>query len=79
MAVYTYIAAGVGAAAGPVQGTILADSPRQARDQLRAQGLRIRELVEQEPGRRGRLSRYLTGRQRAHVTSLLQEMSTHWR
>lgn len=75
MAVYAYIATSAGAA--PIRGTITADSPRQARDQLRAQGLSIRDVVQQKPGRRqGLLARDLTGRQSSKVTGLFQEMST---
>ena len=78
MAVYAYTAIGQGAArATPLRGTIAADSPRQARDQLRAQGLSVHDVAEQKPGRRrGRLARYLTGRQVGRVTGLLQEMAT---
>jgi len=75
MAVYVYIASGSDTAT--VRGTLTADSPRQARDQLRAQGLAIREIVEQTPGaREGRLARYLASRQAVKVTGLLQEMAT---
>lgn len=78
MAVYVYTASGNGdGRAGLVRGTIAADSPRQARDQLRAQGLAIRDIAEKQPGRReGRWSRYVTGRQTAKVTGFLQELST---
>jgi len=78
MAVYAYIAAGGnGRAASPIRGTIAADSPRQARDQLRAQGLSVREVVEQKAGAgKSATARYLVGRQRPHVTGLLQEMAT---
>ncbi len=77
MAVYAYTAAGVNANAGAIRGTVNADSPRQARDQLRAQGLTVREVVEQQPARSaGYLDRYLTARQGGKVTSLLQEMAT---
>jgi len=76
MAVYSYIAVGDMDAA-QVRGTITADSPRQARDQLRAQGLRIRDVVEQQAGRQAsHWSRYLLKRQSGQVTGLLQEMST---
>ena len=80
MAVYAYIASQAGASASgtaPIRGTIAADSPRSARDQLRAQGLSIRELNEQKAGKgQGLLSRYLTARQGSKVTGLLQEMTT---
>lgn len=84
MAVYAYIAlpattagpsAGPGAA--PIRGTIAADSPRQARDQLRAQGLSIRDLSEQRAGKApGVFSRYLVKRQSSKVAGLFQEMTT---
>ena len=77
MAVYEYTATGVGRGRTPLRGTITADSARQARDQLRAQGLSIRDVVEQKPGKqRDRLSRYLISRQASHVTGLLQELAT---
>ena len=77
MAVYAYIAAAGGRGAAPVRGTITADSPRQARDQLRARGLSIREVTEQFPVRgKGAFGRYLAGRQAGKVTGFLQEMAT---
>ena len=79
MALYSYIASG-GADAGtvPVRGTITADSPRQARDQLRTRGLVIREITPQEPHamRKSRMDRYLSRRQVGNVTGLLQELLT---
>lgn len=77
MAVYAYIASDGASRSAAVRGTITADSPRQARDQLRARGLSIREVTEQKPGgKQAGLSRYLIGRQRGKVTGLLQEIST---
>ena len=76
MAVYAYIASS-GSGSAPIRGTIAADSPRQARDRLRAQGLSIRELDEQRAARAGSaLSRYLARRQSAKVAGLFQEMTT---
>lgn len=76
MAVYAYIAS-PGAGSDPVRGTIAADSPRQARDQLRAQGLSIRELSEQRAkASAGLLNSYLTRRQSSKVLGLLQEITT---
>ncbi|MEX2672289.1 MAG: type II secretion system F family protein [Phycisphaeraceae bacterium] len=74
MPVYAYMAK---KQAAVVRGTITADTPRQARDDLRARGLAIRDLVRQDPraDRRG-LSRYLLRRHSAKVTGLLQEIST---
>lgn len=78
MPVYAYTATGrAGHTALPTRGTITADSPRQARDQLRSRGLSIREINEQQAGRgESRLSRYLSGRQAGKVTGFLQELST---
>ncbi len=77
MAVYVYIAMASSGGRAPVRGAITADSPRQARDQLRAQGLSVRDIAEQAPARAdGPLARYLTRRQGGKVTGLLQEMST---
>ena len=76
MAVYAYIASREGARQMLVRGTISADSPRRARDELRAQGLAITELVERAPTRQSRLSSYLARRQSGQVTGLLQEMAT---
>jgi type II secretory pathway component PulF len=44
MAVFTYSA--VDAAASPMTGTVVADTPRQARDALRARGLTIQSVAE---------------------------------
>ncbi len=76
MPVYTYTASTAGQSACPLRGTIVADSPRQARDQLRAQGLSIRDVAEQTATRASWRERYLVGRQVAKVTGLLQEMAT---
>jgi type II secretory pathway component PulF len=78
MAVYVYTARGNGEARdAPLRGTVTADSPRQARDQLRAQGLAVYDISERRPDRReGLLTRYLVGRQAGKVTGLLQEMAT---
>jgi type II secretory pathway component PulF len=76
MAVYQYIAV-AGGGSSPIRGIVTADSPRQARDQLRAQGLTIRDVVEQKPGRsQSIVGRYLISRQAGNVTGLLQEMAT---
>ena len=78
MAVYAYTAT-INDASGsvPTRGTIAADSPRQARDQLRAQGLTIRDVVEQKPGRgKSLVESYLLSRQKGKVSGLLQEMAT---
>lgn len=73
MAVYVYIVAG----SVTNRGTITADSPRGARDQLRARGLVVDDLVEQTASRRDSwFARYQARRQTANITGLLQEMST---
>ena len=78
MAVYAYIATGEGAGpAGTVRGTITADSPRQARDQLRQRGLAVRDVTEQLAGvQSGWRAKYLARRAGGNATGLLQEMST---
>jgi type II secretory pathway component PulF len=78
MAVYAYIAnPSHEGRAPPVRGTIVADSPREARDRLRARGFSIRDLAEQAPDRRQDWwARYRAGRQASKVTELLQEMAT---
>jgi type II secretory pathway component PulF len=52
MAVFTYT--GLDSSASVVRGTIAADTPRQARDQLRGQGVRVRKLSEASASRRHR-------------------------
>lgn len=44
MAVYSYI--GVDRESAVVRGTVAADTPRQARDQLRGQGVKVRKLTQ---------------------------------
>ena len=46
MAVFSYV--GIDQNRSQVRGTIAADTPRQARDQLRAQGLSVRKLSERQ-------------------------------
>ena len=76
MAVFGYTAKAPGRIA-PLRGTVTADTARQARDQLRAQGLSVRDVREQPPGAGdGWWSRYLARRQASSVTGLLQEMAT---
>lgn len=77
MAVYQYTARDAAAGAGAMRGTITADSPRQARDQLRSRGLAVQEVVEQKPqSARTFAERYLVGRQAGKVTGFLQELAT---
>ncbi|WP_428387993.1 type II secretion system F family protein [Mucisphaera sp.] len=80
MAVYTYTA--IPDAPGqpqtnPVRGTIIADSPRQARDQLRASGLSIRDISEQKTASgQSIFAAYLARRQTTRVTGFFQELAT---
>lgn len=77
MAVYQYVASAGDRASALLRGTITADSPRQARDRLRQQGLNVRDLAEQSPhARSAGLGRYLAARQRGRLTEFLQEMAT---
>ncbi|MFO8014772.1 MAG: type II secretion system F family protein [Phycisphaerae bacterium] len=78
MAVYVYTARDNGEARdAPLSGTVTADSPRQARDHLRAQGLAVYDVTERRPDQReGRFAGYLVRRQVGKVTGLLQEMAT---
>lgn len=77
MAVFAYNACTQNGDGTLLRGTIAADSPRSARDLLRAQGLVIRDIAEQSSRpRRAGLSGYLMARQAGKVTSLLQEMAT---
>ena len=85
MAVFVYTAhptadaspAESGVLGGLVRGSIHADSARQARDQLRARGLAVRELALSKP-RSGEKwwTQYLSRRHRSEVTGMLQELST---
>ena len=78
MAVYVYTAIdALAGQAAPVRGTITADSPREARDQLRERGLTIQDIRQQTASKRqSRLQHYLARRQASRVTGFLQEMST---
>jgi len=60
------------------RGTIIADSPLQAREQLRAQGMRVRDLKEVRARGAQGLAKGLTWRRRPdiEVTGLVQELST---
>lgn len=61
----------------PVAGTISADTPRQARDQLRARGLRASDMVPQDLPQRSLLGALsLPGRSRAKVTTMIRELAT---
>ena len=68
MSVYQYTAA------GSIHGTITADSPRQARQQLRSQGIAVEGLVEQTGRAKGRLARRTSSS--AKLTSAIRELAT---
>ncbi len=74
MAVFTY--KGTGAANAVVRGTIAASTPREARDQLRAQGISVRKLVERK-GSEGALTlaRFRTRRARQQWTGAVHELA----
>ncbi len=75
MAIFAYKATDRTAAL--IRGTIVADSPRQARDLLRSQGLDIQQVDRQvERAGRPRALRGITGRYAARVVSLIRELST---
>ena len=71
MAVYTYQAL---AGASAVSGTISADTPRQARELLRDQGLIVREVSDHRPPRATVLRRPHVGR--PQTTTLVRELAT---
>ncbi len=77
MAVYAYKAMNA-ASSTPVAGTVTADTPRQARDQLRAQGLAVLQIAAQKTSLRFSKLPALRLRKRntAAVTSFLRELST---
>lgn len=75
MAVFTY--QGVDRAARPTRGTIAADSPREARDQLRSQGLLVESLAAQQSLTRPTLG-FLRrpGRHAAQLALAIRDLST---
>jgi type II secretory pathway component PulF len=79
MAVYTYQASN-GASDRIIDGTIAADTPRQARDELRDRGLVVRDLSEVRAATGAITSRKRRPRvrrsQRAQLTTFFQELST---
>ena len=77
MAVFAYSACAADGDGTLLHGTIAADSPRQARDHLREQGLLIQDMAQQTGTPKQRfLGRYLVRRQASKVTGFLQELST---
>ncbi|MEM9587057.1 MAG: type II secretion system F family protein [Planctomycetota bacterium] len=74
MAVYSYT--GIDEQAAQVRGTIAADTPRQARDQLRTQGLRVKRLIPCETAEGQRAWRWVTVRAgRGQWATAVHEMS----
>ncbi|MEM6756921.1 MAG: type II secretion system F family protein, partial [Planctomycetota bacterium] len=75
MAVFTYTASD--AAAREVAGSMVADTPRQARDRLRAQQLSVHRLARQDTPRRAGWRRWLErSPNRRDVTACLRELAT---
>lgn len=74
MAVYAYRA--IDARYVPVTGTIAADTPRQARDLLRAQGLLVEQVDSQRPARTSAGSAWRARRSAGKVNALVRELAT---
>src|SRR3954452_23073678 len=75
MAVFAYKA--VAGDASAVSGLIVADTPRDARDTLRARGLTVEEVAPRAAGGKGAWSWRGGGRgDAARVTSFIRELST---
>ncbi|MEQ1905314.1 MAG: type II secretion system F family protein [Pirellulaceae bacterium] len=78
MAVYSYKALDANQTA--VSGVIAGDSPRQARDQLRGQGLTVREIREEVPQTRNEFNRFFAfgwpQNYQAKVAAMAGELST---
>jgi type II secretory pathway component PulF len=64
-------------AANDVRGTIMADSPREARDKLRAQGLVVETVVPQaDAAKRQFRLRARPGRHAAKLSSAIRDLAT---
>jgi general secretion pathway protein F len=74
MAIFAYRAANSQSVA--VNGTIAADTPRQARDLLRERGLTITEVALSEERRRGRRRQRPARRTQAEMVSFVRELAT---
>src|SRR5262245_43578527 len=75
MAVFTFKATGVNS--NELNGTIAADTPRQARDLLRQRGLVIRDIEEAAPTRdRTVVARPRRRSPRHQATTFIRELST---
>lgn len=74
MAVYSYT--GIDQASQTIRGTIAADTPRQARDQLRGQGVRVRKLEPcKERKRRNGITRFTLSSSQAQWATAVHELS----
>ena len=74
MAVFTY--KGTGQSNASVSGTIAASTPREARDQLRAQGIAVRKLVERKSSSGSlAIARFRSRRARQQWTGAVHELS----
>ena len=73
MAVYAYKAIGTD---GLVRGSIAADTARQARDQLRARGLRVEEIRSQTSNSKANWLWGGTNRYEARLVPIVRELST---
>ena len=74
MAVFSYT--GVDRNAATVHGTLVADTPRQARDQLRGDGVRVRRLAEtSQRSQRNYLPQWTVRSVSTHWATAVQEMA----
>ena len=74
MAVFSYT--GIDRNSSTVRGTVAADTPRQARDQLREQGVRVRKLIESKSKTgAGYLSRLSVSSSKAQWATAVHELS----
>lgn len=74
MAVFSYT--GVDGDSTVVRGTVAADTPRQARDQLRGQGVRVRKLVEcVNRSKRTLLPKFKIGSSKAQWATAVHELA----
>lgn len=74
MGIYAYQALNVDQ--GVSRGQVVADSPRQARDKLRDQGLRVQSIKHLGDSPEGHLSLFRRSVSTAQVASMLREMAT---
>ena len=74
MAVFEYMASELDAK--DVTGTIVADTPRQARDMLREKGLTVNEIRSADAPRKSVLGIGRSGATQAHVIEFIRELAT---